>query len=231
MALGSRFESTAVKNATISRSFYVHEQPAVDVRVARQALAVDERRYDFRPEIWSSARDGQVMEQRWFPGVHSNVGGGYRHDGLANGALHWILQGATELGLEVNEYFLHFYRPYPQDTLYDPYSLGIKIGDALRFRLGDGVRELGGRPASANLSIDRSVAVRLVSDAEPEKPKDERRFRRMDGEAYRPANVLNFIACSPEAEAQLVHGGASGEYLTKSPSLIEELEKRRSHCP
>ncbi|HEY2737209.1 MAG TPA: DUF2235 domain-containing protein [Thermoanaerobaculia bacterium] len=51
------------------------------VQHARQALAIDEVRYDFRPEIWRGNRDGQTLEQRWFAGVPSNVGGGYVDDG------------------------------------------------------------------------------------------------------------------------------------------------------
>ena len=73
MALGSRFrsgESTSVKE----RSFHTQDRPPACVKHARHALAVDEARYDFRPEIWTGIHEGQTIEQRWFPGVHSERG-------------------------------------------------------------------------------------------------------------------------------------------------------------
>lgn len=230
MALGSRFESTGVKNATVSRSFYVDEQPAVHVQVARQALAIDERRYDFRPEVWRRARPGQSLQQRWFPGVHGNVGGGYRHDGLANGALHWLVAGATELGLEVNRKFLGNYRRYPQDRLYDSYSFGMELIDGIRFKLGDGVRKLSGWPESANLSIDHSAAVRMVADPAAKTDKGRLRFPRMDGQPYRPDNLLQFLACSPGAAQQLARGGTEQGYLSRSPGLVAALETLAQGC-
>jgi hypothetical protein len=35
-----------------------------------------------------------VFEQVWFPGVHSDVGGGYEDSGLADGALAWMIDKA-----------------------------------------------------------------------------------------------------------------------------------------
>ena len=45
-----------------------------------------------RPAGWT----GNLV-QAWFPGVHSNVGGGYSPDGLANEALHWVVEKAEAL--------------------------------------------------------------------------------------------------------------------------------------
>lgn len=65
----------------------------------RQALAIDENRKTFRPELWDERQAplGQI-EQRWFSGVHSDIGGGY---GLAMGlsdlALKWMLDAATTI--------------------------------------------------------------------------------------------------------------------------------------
>lgn len=41
----------------------------------------------------------QVLEQRWFAGVHSNVGGGYANEGLSNIALQWLMKKAEATGL------------------------------------------------------------------------------------------------------------------------------------
>ena len=76
-----------------------------NVENAFQALAIDERRKPFKPSIWKSARQGQNLQQAWFAGVHTNIGGGYNHDGLANCPLHWIKgcsQKAVDLSLMKN---------------------------------------------------------------------------------------------------------------------------------
>src|SRR5579862_783569 len=49
-----------------------------DVLNAYQALAIDERRREFPPTLWTSAPlAGQTIEQVWFIGVHCDVGGSY----------------------------------------------------------------------------------------------------------------------------------------------------------
>ncbi|MEE4279433.1 MAG: DUF2235 domain-containing protein [Halieaceae bacterium] len=230
MALGSRFEETGEKNATDTRSFYVDEQPAEVVKHARQALAIDERRYDFRPEVWLRARQGQTMEQRWFPGVHSNVGGGYRYDGLANGALRWVLAGAEEAGLGLNRSFLNHYRPYPQDTLYNTYSRGAAVIDTLRFKRRAGVRRMDPYPGSANLAIDPSVALRMISDPKARTEGGEDLFPRMNGIAYRPDNLLEFLACDASAQTPLARLSAelrTDEQRLRLQELLASERKRR----
>ena len=44
-----------------------------------------------------------MLEQRWFAGVHSNVGGGYPDEGLADLALKWIIEKARAAGLAVED--------------------------------------------------------------------------------------------------------------------------------
>lgn len=39
------------------------------------------------------------IEQRWFVGAHSNVGGGYEDNRLAERPLQWVFEGAAKLGL------------------------------------------------------------------------------------------------------------------------------------
>ncbi len=53
---------------------------SAQVRYAFHALAIHERRVDFPPSLWcmpDGAPSAQVLEQVWFSGVHSDVGGGY----------------------------------------------------------------------------------------------------------------------------------------------------------
>src|SRR6476661_2020730 len=76
------------------------------VLCARQALAVDERRIKFEPCLWEADEDtrrddeasGRV-QQVWFEGAHSDVGGGYPDTGLSDTALLWMLTEANRRGL------------------------------------------------------------------------------------------------------------------------------------
>ncbi|MFA3916689.1 phospholipase effector Tle1 domain-containing protein [Ruegeria hyattellae] len=193
MALGSRFQAKSGTSVS-EKSFHVLPHPADCVRHARQALAIDEKRYDFRPEIWQTALEGQTLEQRWFAGVHGNVGGSYGNDGLANIALHWIVDEARAHGVAVDSKFLGKYRPFPQDSLDNSYGLGFKMIEAIRFKLGKGTRSLGDQPATSNLSIDPSVIKRLCSDpakfknmSEPYRSEEVvavARLHKMDGEQF-----------------------------------------------
>lgn len=71
------------------------------VRRAYHAIAIDEKRKPFRPTLWEQrdSASGQVLEQVWFSGVHSDVGGGYREPELAEVALLWMVERARESGL------------------------------------------------------------------------------------------------------------------------------------
>ena len=67
---------------------------------AFQALALDDERRTFHPNVWEE-REGEprVIEQVWFAGVHSNVGGGYPKDSLSLVPLLWIMHRAHRCGL------------------------------------------------------------------------------------------------------------------------------------
>jgi uncharacterized protein (DUF2235 family) len=70
------------------------------VQLAYQALAIDEERRPFVPSLWYRAPDdGNVLEQRWFAGVHSDVGGGYPDCSVAEIALCWMADRARAAGL------------------------------------------------------------------------------------------------------------------------------------
>jgi uncharacterized protein (DUF2235 family) len=70
------------------------------VDVARQALAIDERRITFAPCLWEVPADhpGDV-EQVWFPGTHGDVGGGGARCGLSDLALQWMADELRAVGV------------------------------------------------------------------------------------------------------------------------------------
>ena len=80
------------------------------IRHARQALSLDEHRWPFKPRFYYEADfgsptpdgTGQSLQQAWFRGVHSDVGGGYSpaSSGLSAEALQWMVGEANACGLQ-----------------------------------------------------------------------------------------------------------------------------------
>lgn len=104
------------------------------VHIARHALSIDDRRKTFHPTVWNekalpnSARKFEMesgnqvprIKQVWFPGVHTDVGGGYAETGLSDISQRWMGQEAVAAGL-------HVYRPEaiqghgdPTGIMHDP---------------------------------------------------------------------------------------------------------------
>jgi uncharacterized protein (DUF2235 family) len=78
------------------------------VQAAYHALAIDEHRKPFLPTLWTEPPGatprvnvaGTNVEQVWFAGAHSNVGGGYADAGLSDIALQWMIERARGQGLD-----------------------------------------------------------------------------------------------------------------------------------
>ena len=74
------------------------------IESAYHALAIDERRLIFQPTLMTpnTQHDDENFAQKWFPGVHSNVGGGYCNTGLSDLALKWMADKARQHGLNLD---------------------------------------------------------------------------------------------------------------------------------
>lgn len=133
-----------------------------EVKFAYHALAIDERRRDFLPCPWdeSNVADGQTLEQVWFAGVHSDVGGWYEERGLSNVALHWMLGKAAACGLRIDREGLAFRRPDPHDRMHDSWTGIWKARGRRTRKIPEGAR------------IHRSVLERLGSSKAGYRPKN-----------------------------------------------------------
>lgn len=76
------------------------------VDAAYHAVAIDERRTAYTPTLWDPLPDGstRTLEQVFFPGVHSDVGGGYTDDRrLGDLTLEWMARRARRHGMLLDE--------------------------------------------------------------------------------------------------------------------------------
>jgi len=119
------------------------------VKNAFHALAIDEHRSDYDATLWTENPGGARLEQRWFPGAHSNVGGGYEDDLLPDLALAWMAARARECGLDIDDEVLRLdgneYRSPVRDSFQEfmggAYSV-IHLKKPFYRTIGNGVNEV-----------------------------------------------------------------------------------------
>ncbi|GHB42019.1 hypothetical protein GCM10007094_34030 [Pseudovibrio japonicus] len=73
------------------------------VKNAYHALSIDDEREVFHPVLWNEATaPNQIMQQTWFAGVHTDVGGGYADARLSDITFKWMLKHAERSGLRIH---------------------------------------------------------------------------------------------------------------------------------
>ena len=114
------------------------------VENAYHALAIHEKRSDFSPTLWKKQdwpeASKQALEQVWFTGVHSDIGGGYAQAGLSDIALLWMVEKARSCGLGFREDFLKDTRWVAPDVNampHDSFDFPFSWLDTFRRRKGD----------------------------------------------------------------------------------------------
>jgi len=114
------------------------------IQNAYHALAIHERRSDFKPTLWEkqdwAGASDQILEQVWFSGVHSDVGGGYAATGLSDIAISWLIEKAKAHGLGFREDFLAdqgWFAPNVDGQLHDSFDFPFSWLDTLRRKKGD----------------------------------------------------------------------------------------------
>ncbi|MCK9303796.1 MAG: DUF2235 domain-containing protein [Bacteroidales bacterium] len=119
-----------VKAAPQISDFHDTYLPA-NVEYAYHAMSIDEKRKQFQVLRWNA--DKRVT-QLWFPGVHSNVGGGYADKGLSDIALKWMIGCACKHGLE--------FKPSYIDANVKPDTKGILVNSLENWKLGRITRKI-----------------------------------------------------------------------------------------
>ena len=140
----------------LSKSRFHDRRLSSIVERAYQAVAIDEARRLFEPTLFEQGptgqQQGQLLEQSWFTGVHSNVGGGYEDTGLSDVTLYWMATRAEQCGLALD--------PQWRDRM-DPDEFGElrESRTGLYQFMGKAVRRIGGQKngleKAHNSALDR----------------------------------------------------------------------------
>jgi len=101
-ALGIPVKALNVLNPR-KNTFHDHTMTE-NVKCGFHALSIDDERKIFLPTLWDERKKHpeQIIRQVWFPGVHTDVGGGYEQNGLSDITLRWMINNAKEHGLLLN---------------------------------------------------------------------------------------------------------------------------------
>lgn len=155
-------ELRPVVNRLIWPVSFRNERCSELVQTVRHVLAIDDERTTFHPVRFdqSQSSPGQSVQEVWFPGMHSDVGGGYPDDALSMVPLMWIAGEAAKLGLPLNRDAMASWalRASPTAPLHDS-----RAGAATLYRydprpVGD-LAQTGGPPV-----LHHSVAMRVAHE-------------------------------------------------------------------
>jgi uncharacterized protein (DUF2235 family) len=180
------------------------------VQHAYHALAVDERRRAFAPALWQADDDHasrQHVEQVWFAGAHSDVGG-RAGCGLSDTTLCWMAGKAREAGLELDQ-------PRIRETTDDDACDG-DLQDSYRaiYRLQRPlVREIGAPPVVVD-----GRTLRTHESVHPSAVARHHRLTSPPRGPYAPANLVAHLARTTPTQR-----GASAHEQSPAQSRAESL--------
>lgn len=171
------------------------------VDYAYHALAIDERRRPFKPTLWSQDpknKGKQVLEQVWFAGAHSNVGGGYPDSGLADIALCWMIGKAAGCGLQFDPDQVKALLPFRPDGAIVDSNKVYKF-----FFFGGHTRPLGEKKEGYESAADTAVT-RFTNAALDYLPGNLRRYLDMAGTVMKIESAQIAPAPAPPAVTPVV---------------------------
>lgn len=172
------------------RRFRFHDAAlSRSVDCAYQALAIDEKRRAFKPVLWEQHPEtaDQKMEQSWFPGVHSDVGGGYANSKLADDALLWMVEKAGEAGLA-------FATTYLEEEKETAALLRVPHHESRKFPFT--LIPAFYRPMGQGVPPKQSVYENGMSH---ETLAPSARLRYAEDPSYRPRNLVEYMNSHPDA--------------------------------
>lgn len=212
LSLGARTEGVHGTSGE-DLQFHVKDTPADCVKNLSHAISIDEERIDFRPEVFANKGKTDSYQQNWFVGYHSSVGGGETNDIVANIPLHWVVDQASALGLNMNGALKKYYRGFALGPIYqslvgvfvfrrgfNSFLRMIPFANRLAPEAKTGTRRLTGYPDSAAAELHPSVIERICADTGDILLPDD---TDLVPAPYRPDNVKYFIEAKADPSAYL----------------------------
>ncbi len=145
------------------------------IPIGLHALSIDEDRKAFLPVTWDdpspqAGAQGQAVEQVWFPGVHSDIGGGYDEKKLSDLTLDWMLSRLRDAAR------LHI----PLTVVMHENLLGLQHDERTGFGIFwlPAVRAIRGKSAEID-ALCRSIEDRFDRYRPPYRPASLRRHPRV----------------------------------------------------
>lgn len=150
------------------------------VENAYHALAIDERRKNFQAALWHQQghSKNQILEQMWFAGVHSDVGGGYPEHELSDIPLLWLMEKASNHGLEFD---INSIKPSPNPDPNEPRHESYKSFYKIYYEYYRPIGVIDKDKGPTNEKIHPSVKKRYKNDPN-----------------YRPKNLVDYFNRYPE---------------------------------
>jgi len=141
-------------------NFHSH-QIGPSVKYGYHCLSIDDERHSFHPQLWDETKKSNaIVEQVWFSGVHSNVGGGYPKRGMAHEPLYWMMNRAKECGLILKKGAIKAVRDAADvsDKMYDS-----RAGTGVYYRyLPRNIEQLCADNGLAEIKVHASVFDRII---------------------------------------------------------------------
>jgi uncharacterized protein (DUF2235 family) len=226
------------RSTPFAKRYYFHDvNLGKRVRVALHAVAVDEKRPAFPPTLWERkigepAPDGQIVEQVWFAGVHSNIGGSYPDAQLSDISLDWMAKRVSALtGLAFDEDCLKSML-CPDSPSIEGCVAGVGIESRTWMYLpyrpysNPYLRSIGGvitppdsrrrsKPATGEAAINEALHISVLERWKLDAVAHD--VRTKDGNAkpipYRPPNLVELVRKVQEGAVSIPVVGWDGEVM------------------
>ena len=117
-----------------------------NIKYGYHAISVDEKRWTYKVRCWDerNKQDEQTIEQVWFPGGHSDIGGGCRNDEreLSDIAFAWMMDKANDCGLRLRPNWTGNLRQDYRAKMHNSWKVWLMYIVASIRRIPDGARVL-----------------------------------------------------------------------------------------
>ncbi len=223
--IGTAAEKISNMIPGLAHDFYDYELND-SIENAYHAISIDDKRETFHPLVWDETSYNGHVEQVWFAGVHSNVGGGYPRPGLSDVALLWMLAKAQDHGLLFHPDLITAIQSSANiyDKLYDS-----RDGIAIYYRYGPrNLVELCRNKLKGNIAIHHSAYNKIIEFSEGYAPDGiPARFDVVDIDPDKPAFPVVKFQVDAENNQQKPENAGKPAWATLAAEMNKVIGARK----